>query len=107
MIHPGGAVFVNGYDRDNSHDDKPPTNWFAAVDRFHASALMRDYFGTRFVDMFSIVKRVEQDNYFSVVPALDYDWYLRNALKFQNFSTPRKNPLSQPPLLRQLDVAYR
>ncbi|MHA4836813.1 glutamine synthetase family protein [Sphingopyxis sp. MSC1_008] len=76
---PGTAVVGNGYDRDNSNDDKPPSNWFAAVDRFHASALMRDYLGTRFVDMFSIVKRVEQDRYFSVVPTLDYDWYLRNA----------------------------
>lgn len=37
---------------------------FAAVDRFHASALMRDYLGDRFVEMFSIVKRVEQDRYF-------------------------------------------
>lgn len=76
---PGAAVVGNGYDRDNSGDDKPPSNWFAAVDRFHSSALMRDYLGTRFVDMFSIVKRVEQDRYFGVVPTLDYDWYLRNA----------------------------
>jgi glutamine synthetase len=78
-IDPGTAVVGNGYDRDNSGDDKPPSNWFAAVDRFHDSALMRDYLGTRFVDMFSIVKRVEQDRYFGVVPTLDYDWYLRNA----------------------------
>jgi glutamine synthetase len=78
-VDPGTAVVGNGYDRDNSGDDKPPSNWFAAVDRFHASKLMRDYLGNRFVAMFSIVKRVEQDNYFSVVPTLDYDWYLRNA----------------------------
>ena len=76
---PGAAVVGNGYDRENSGGEKPPSNWFAAVDRFHASALMRDYLGDRFVDMFSIVKRVEQDHYFSVVPTLDYDWYLRNA----------------------------
>ncbi|NIJ36559.1 glutamine synthetase [Sphingopyxis panaciterrae] len=76
---PGTAVVGNGYDRDASGDDKPPSNWIAAVDRFHGSQLMRDYLGTRFVDMFSIVKRVEQDRYFSVVPTLDYDWYLRNA----------------------------
>jgi glutamine synthetase len=76
---PGTAVVGNGYDRDNSGDDKPPSNWFAAVDRFHGSAFMRDYLGERFVDMFSIVKRVEQDRYFGVVPTLDYDWYLRNA----------------------------
>lgn len=76
---PGEAVVGNGYDRDASGDDKPPSNWFAAVDRFHGSALMRDYLGGRFVDMFTIVKRVEQDRYFSHVPTIDYDWYLRNA----------------------------
>jgi len=76
---PGAAVVGNGYDRDNSADDKPPSNWFGAVDRFHGSKLMRDYLGERFVDMFTIVKRVEQDRYFGVVPTLDYDWYLRNA----------------------------
>ena len=76
---PGAAVVGNGYDRDNSADDKPPSNWFSAVDRFHESKLMRDYLGQRFVDMFTIVKRVEQDRYFGVVPTLDYDWYLRNA----------------------------
>ena len=84
MIDPGPAVVGNGYDRDDSGDDVlrkhwPPSNWFAAVDRFHASALMRDYLGDRFVEMFSIVKRVEQDRYFSAVPPIDYDWYLRNA----------------------------
>ena len=76
---PGPAVVGNGYDRDTSGDDKPPANWFAAVDRFHASKFMRDYLGERFVDMFSIVKRVEQDRYFGEVPRIDYDWYLRNA----------------------------
>lgn len=81
---PGPAVVGNGYDRDNRGSGAfkefwPPSNWFAAIDRFHASTLMRTYLGTRFVDMFSIVKRVEQDRYFSVVPTLDYDWYLRNA----------------------------
>ena len=63
----------------SSGDDRPPSNWFAAVDRFHGSSVMRDYLGERFVDMYSIVKRVEQDRYFSEVPRLDYDWYLRNA----------------------------
>jgi glutamine synthetase len=78
-IDPGPAVTGNGYDRDASGDDKPPSNWFAAVDRFHASPLMRAYLGERFVDMYTIVKRTEQDHYFSHVPSIDYDWYLRNA----------------------------
>jgi glutamine synthetase len=79
QIDPGPAVVGNGYDRDSSADDKPPSNWFAAVDRFHGSKLMREYLGERFVDMFTIVKRVEQDRYFGQVPSIDYDWYLRNA----------------------------
>jgi glutamine synthetase len=78
-IDPGPAVVGNGYDRDGSGDDKPPSNWFAAVDRFHGSKLLRYYLGDRFVDMFTIVKRVEQDRYFGQVPSIDYDWYLRNA----------------------------
>ena len=79
QIDPGPAVVGNGYDRDGSGDDRPPSNWFAAVDRFHGSKLMREYLGDRFVDMFTIVKRVEQDRYFGHVPSIDYDWYLRNA----------------------------
>jgi glutamine synthetase len=79
QMDPGAAVVGNGYDRDASNDDKPPSNWFAAVDRFHSSQVMRDYLGERFVDMFTIVKRSEQDRYFGHVPNIDYDWYLRNA----------------------------
>ena len=40
---------------------------------------MKDYLGERFVDIYSIVKRSEQDRYFGEVPALDYEWYLRTA----------------------------
>jgi glutamine synthetase len=40
---------------------------------------MEDYLGTRFVGMFSIVKRAEQEQFFGAVPDLDYDWYLRTA----------------------------
>jgi glutamine synthetase len=78
-IEPGPAVVGNGYDRDASADQKPPSNWFAAVDQFHGSVLMREYLGERFVDMFTIVKRTEQDRYFAHVPNIDYDWYLRNV----------------------------
>ena len=56
-----------------------PSNWIAAVDRFSRSQAMKDYLGARFVDIYSIVKRQEQDRYFGEVPALDYEWYLRTA----------------------------
>jgi glutamine synthetase len=76
---PGSAVVGNGYQQKARKGKKPPSNWFAAVDQFQKSKVMRDYLGERFVDMYSIVKRVEQDRYFSEIPRLDYDWYLRNA----------------------------
>ena len=56
-----------------------PTNWFAALDRFAASDVMKNYLGERFVEMFSIVKRTEQERFFGAVPDLDYAWYLRTA----------------------------
>ena len=43
------------------------------------AAVLRDYLGDRFVDMFCSVKRTEQARFFEVVTELDFDWYLRNA----------------------------
>ena len=31
------------------------------------------------MDVYTTVKRSEQDRYFAEVPQLDYDWYLRTA----------------------------
>ena len=79
-LDPGPAIVGNGYDAPPASDADPmPANWFAAVDRFAASKLMKDYLGARFVDIYSIVKRQEQDRYFAAVPELDYEWYLRTA----------------------------
>jgi glutamine synthetase len=77
-LDPGAAVVGNGYEADS---DAPgmPGNWFAAVERFAASDLMKDHLGERFVKMYSIVKRTEQERFFAAVPTLDYDWYLRTA----------------------------
>ncbi len=78
QLDPGAPVVGNGYE---ATVDAPPMpgNWFAAVERFEQSALMKDYLGTRFVKMYSIVKRTEQERFFGTVPVLDYDWYLRTA----------------------------
>lgn len=77
-LDPGPAVVGNGYEVEG---DAPPMpgNWFAAVERFERSALMREHLGARFVEMFSIVKRTEQERFFGSVPDLDYAWYLRTA----------------------------
>ncbi|WP_221792407.1 glutamine synthetase family protein [Aquisediminimonas sediminicola] len=78
QIDPGAPVVGNGYEAESS-GPKMPSNWFAAVDQFRQSALMQDYLGARFVEMYAIVKQTEQERFFALVPELDYSWYLRNA----------------------------
>lgn len=73
---PGPAIVGDGYSQAEG-GEKIPTNWFAATDRFAESAILKDYLGERFVRMYSIVKRVEQDRFQSAIPDIDYDWYLR------------------------------
>lgn len=77
-LDPGAPVTGNGYE---AKVDAPPMpgNWFSAVERFAQSALMKDHLGERFVEMYSIVKRTEQERFFAAIPVLDYDWYLRTA----------------------------
>lgn len=78
-INPGPPVEGDGYAAAARSNLRLPANWFAAVDHFENSAVMRDYLGDRFVTMFGKVKRTEQDRFNEVVSALDYDWYLKNA----------------------------
>ncbi|MEQ1707951.1 MAG: glutamine synthetase family protein [Terricaulis sp.] len=76
-IDPGPAIVGDGYAQAEASGEKIPVNWFAAVDRFAESALLKDYLGERFVRMYSIVKRTEQERFQSVISDVDYDWYLR------------------------------
>ena len=78
-IDPGPAIVGDGYAQAAESGERIPTNWFAAVDRFADSAILKDYLGERFVRMYSTVKRVEQDRYQSAIPTVDYDWYLRTC----------------------------
>jgi glutamine synthetase len=78
-LDPGAAVVGDGYAQAAQSGERIPTNWFAAVDRFAESALMQDYLGERFVRMYATVKRVEQERYQSVIPNVDFDWYLRTC----------------------------
>jgi len=75
-VDPGPAVVGDGYAQAEG-GEKIPTNWFAATERFAQSAVLKDYLGERFVRMYSIVKQVEQDRFQSMIPDIDYDWYLR------------------------------
>ena len=78
-MDPGPPVVGDGYAAAEKMNLRLPSDWFSAVRAFEASAVMRDYLGDRFVDMFCIVKRTEQDRFFAVVSPLDYDWGLKNA----------------------------
>jgi glutamine synthetase len=78
-IDPGPPVEGDGYEAAAKMEARLPATWFAALDHFERSAVMRDYLGDRFVTMFAKVKRIEQDRFFEVVSPLDYDWYLKNA----------------------------
>jgi glutamine synthetase len=78
-LDPGPPVVGDGYEAAAKMGVRLPANWFAATDAFSGSALMRDYLGARFVEMFTSVKRTEQDRFFAEVPPLDYDWCLKNA----------------------------
>ena len=84
QIDPGPAVVGDGYaaepDADTAHAaPAPPAHWFAAVDRFESSEVLKAYLGERFVRMFSIVKRTEQARFFDQVTPADVDWCLHNA----------------------------
>ncbi|TCS12147.1 glutamine synthetase family protein [Caulobacter sp. BK020] len=78
-IDPGPAVVGDGYAAAAKEKVRLPTDWYASVNTFEASDVLRDYLGERFVEMFASVKRTEQARFAEVVTALDYDWYLRNA----------------------------
>jgi glutamine synthetase len=78
-IDPGPAIVGDGYAQAAEGGERIPTNWFAAVDRFAESALLKDYLGERFVRMYATVKRVEQERYQSAIPNIDFDWYLRSV----------------------------
>jgi len=75
-MDPGPAVQGNGYEQIK---ETVPVNWYAAMDRTENSALLKDYLGTRFMEIYCAIKRAEQDRFFSQVTELDYDWYLRTA----------------------------
>jgi glutamine synthetase len=73
-LDPGAPVSGDGY---SEPGERIPTNWFAAVDRFAASDLLKDYLGERFVGTYTTVKRTEQERFQAVITDVDYDWYLR------------------------------
>jgi glutamine synthetase len=78
-LDPGPAIVGDGYAQADKAPVKLPKHWYAAVDAFEASDVLKDYLGARFHAMYTIVKRTEQDRYNAHVPIADYEWCFRNA----------------------------
>ncbi len=78
-IDPGAPTQGDGYDAPADLAARLTTHWLAAAEAMEACEPLKAYLGSRFVEVFAKVKRIEQDRFESQVPTLDYDWYLRNA----------------------------
>lgn len=53
-----------------------PVHWPVAIERFRDSAVLRDYLGVRFVDLYAGVKQGELAEFASFVTSLEFDWFL-------------------------------
>ncbi len=75
-IDPGLPVEGNGYEQPC---EPMPTNWFAALETLRKSAILKEYFGEQFVDVFATIKEVEADRFFAEPQPLDFEFYLRTV----------------------------
>jgi glutamine synthetase len=75
-LDPGPPIEGNAYDR---VAPSLPRDWHAALDRLAASPLLARYFGDRFLEIFTAIKRAEADRFHAQVSEVDFAWYLRTA----------------------------
>ena len=78
-IDPGPATAGDGYAAAAQSGAQLPVDWLAAIDRFDGSAVLRDYLGDEFVNLYVTVKRTEYARFNAVVTSLDHHWYLQGA----------------------------
>ncbi len=73
-LDPGPAVTGDGY-----HSTAPilPQQWPSAIEQCAHSPFMREYFGERFMQIYTAVKRTECQRFMGEVTAQDFDWYLQ------------------------------
>ena len=75
-LDPGPPIEGNGYEQASA---SLPSNWYDALSRTEGSSFLNEYLGARFMEIYSAVKRAEQDRFYSQVTELDFEWYLRTA----------------------------
>ena len=56
-----------------------PKTWAAALDTFHDSAFIADWFGTDFQHIFHAVKEQERRDFEREVTPLEWRWYLKTV----------------------------
>ena len=75
-LDPGPVLAGNAY-----RDTTPtiPQSWPEALAVFERSEFAREYLGERFARLFAQTRRGEMQDFYSHVPAIDYDWYLTTS----------------------------
>jgi glutamine synthetase len=73
-LDPGPPVTGDGY-----HSNVPalPQQWLHAIEECAESPFIREYFGERFIEIYTAVKRTEHKRFMGEITAQDYDWYLQ------------------------------
>jgi len=61
-----------------AHPPSLPTEWGVALTRFKDSAIARDYFSDRFVDLYHACRAHERATIEAVVTPQEWQWYLRS-----------------------------
>jgi glutamine synthetase len=56
-----------------------PVRWPRALDKFAAGAILPEYLGERFCEIFVACRREEEERFHAEVTNSDYDWYLRGG----------------------------
>ncbi len=54
-----------------------PVRWPRAIDKFAAGAILPDYLGERFCQVFVACRREEEERFHAEISNSDYEWYLR------------------------------
>jgi glutamine synthetase len=75
-LEPGPPVTGNGYDQPA---ERIPSDWLSAIAALRRSAVLRDYFGDKFIDCFCMLKDVEADRFNAEPTERDFSWYLRTV----------------------------
>ena len=75
-LDPGPAITGNGYAQASAD---LPNDWPAALRLLKNSALLKEYFGARFLKIFHAIKAAECRRFGAQVSELDFEWYLTRA----------------------------